>query len=379
MRREKGGAVAGSGTGVSGVARPPTATEVPAPPEPPPRRARELPRSSVTATAARLAGLLLALGVLVLIGLLSVAVGAKSIPLGVVWDALINPDGSFDALAVTELRVPRTFLGIGVGAALGLAGALMQALTRNPLADPGILGVNAGAAFAVVLAIFIFGLTTPLGYVWFAFVGAAGASVVVYLLGSGGRGGATPVRLALAGTAVTFALYAFVQAITLTDLETFNSFRFWEVGSLAGRDSEIIWQVAPFLAAGALLTLSLGHSLNAIALGEETGQALGASITRTRVLGALAVTLLCGAATAAAGPIAFVGLTIPHVARVLTGPDQRWILPYSMVLGPVLLVGADVVGRIVVRPGELEVGIVTALVGAPVFVALVRRKRIAQL
>jgi iron complex transport system permease protein len=330
-----------------------------------------------TVNAARLLGLLAALALLAPVVLLSVAVGAKSIPLGVVWDALLHPDGSFDALAVTELRVPRTLLGLGVGAALGLAGALMQALTRNPLADPGILGVNAGAALAVVAAIAFLDLTAPLAHVWFAFAGAALASIVVYLIGERGRGRASPVRLALAGTAVTFALYACVQAITLTDLQTFGTFRFWEVGSLAGRDTAVVAQATPFLAVGALLALSLGPPLNALAMGEETGRALGAGVARTRALTALAVTLLCGAATAAAGPITFVGLVIPHAARALTGPDQRWILPYSLVLGALLLVGADVLGRVLVRPSELEVGIVTALAGAPVFIALVRRGRVA--
>jgi iron complex transport system permease protein len=280
---------------------------------------------------------------------------------------------------VRELRVPRTILGIAVGAALGLAGALMQALTRNPLADPGILGVNAGAAAAVVFAIGVLGLTSLQAYVWFAFVGAAVTAVVVYALGAMGRAGATPVRLALAGTAVSAAFSAFTSAVVLLDTTTFDAFRFWSVGALADRGTYVLKSVSPFLIVGVLLALALSRSLNAIALGDDTGRALGAHIGRTRALGALAVTLLCGAATAAVGPIGFVGLTVPHIARAITGPDQRWVLPYSLVLAPILLLSSDIIGRVVMKPGELQVGIVTAFVGAPAFIALVRRRRIAAL
>jgi iron complex transport system permease protein len=329
--------------------------------------------------AVRPLGLLLAAALLALVMLASIAFGARSIDLSTVWDALWHGGDADAAVIVRELRVPRTLLGLGCGVALGLAGALMQALTRNPLADPGILGVNAGASAAVVVAVAWLGVTTLTGYVWFAFAGAAFASVVVYALGSAGRSGATPVRLALAGTAITAALVAFTQAVTLTDIETFDAWRAWSVGSLAGRDSDTLGMVAPFLLAGVLLCALVARPLNALALGDDAGRALGAHIGRTRIVGAVAITLLCGAATAAIGPIVFVGLTVPHIARAITGPDQRWVLAYSAVLAPVLLLGADVIGRLVARPGELQAGIVTAFVGAPVFIALVRRKRIAQL
>jgi len=315
----------------------------------------------------------------VVVVLLSLAVGAKAIPLSTVIDSLLHPSDTQDAVIVTDLRIPRTLLGLLVGAALGLAGALMQAMTRNPLADPGLLGVNAGAAAAVVVAIALLGLSGITAYVWFAFAGAAIASVVVYAIGTAGRGGATPVRLALAGTAITAALTAFTYAIALGDPEMLRRFTQWNVGSLAGRDSSTVSHVAPFLLAGIVLALLLVRGLNALALGDDTARALGANVARTRIAGAVAITLLCGAATAAAGPIVFVGLTIPHVARAMVGPDQRWVLPYAALLGPVLLLGADVIGRVVARPGELEVGIVTAVIGAPVFIALVRRRRIAQL
>jgi iron complex transport system permease protein len=253
----------------------------------------------------------------------------------------------------------------------------MQALTRNPLADPGLLGVNAGAAAAVVSAISFLGVNSTTGYVWWALAGAAATSVPVYAVG--GRGSATPVRLALAGTAVTALLQGWTSAVELTDNAALDRMRFWQVGSLAAADMATVRDVAPFIAAGALLALATARPLNAVALGDDTARGLGARLTRTRVLVMAAVTLLCGAATAACGPIVFVGLMVPHMVRGLTGPDMRWILPYAAVLSPALLLGSDVIGRLVTRPAELQVGIVTALLGGPVFIALVRRRRMAEL
>ncbi len=336
-------------------------------------------RSRRRGATARAGGLIAASAALVVVALLSVAVGTKAIPLHDVLQALFHPDGSDNAVVIRELRLPRTALGLSVGAALGLAGALMQSLTRNPLADPGILGVNAGAAAAVVTAIGVWGLTSPSAYVWFALVGAAAASVIVYALGTRGRASATPARLALAGTAISAALTAFISGMSLVDPDTFDSFRFWAVGALAGRPFSVLWQTGPFLLVGALLALGLARPLTVLALGDDAGRALGAHLGRTRALGVLAVTLLCGAAVAAAGPIGFVGLTVPHVARAIVGPDQRWVLPYSMVLAPILLLLADVVGRILARPGEIEAGIVTAFIGAPVFIMIARRRRLASL
>ncbi|MEV8517902.1 iron chelate uptake ABC transporter family permease subunit [Dactylosporangium sp. NPDC051484] len=329
--------------------------------------------------ALRVLGLLIALAVLLFVMLLSIAVGAKPIPLSGVVHALFDGLDTVDGVVVLDLRLPRTLLGVAVGAALALAGVLMQAMTRNPLADPGILGVNIGASTAVVLAIWIWQFTDLTAYVWFAFLGAGMASVLVYLLGSRGRSGATPVRLALAGTVISAVLGSLISFVTLLNPGVFDQFRFWGVGSLSGVRLSIFWQVLPFLAVGALLALGLSGALNALALGDATARALGSNIARTRVLGAVAVTLLCGAATAALGPIGFIGLTIPHIARLITGPDHRWLLPYSMVLGPILLLSSDILGRVVARPGEIQVGIVTAVVGAPVFIALVRRRRIPEL
>ncbi|WP_307664333.1 iron ABC transporter permease [Streptomyces sp. V1I1] len=327
--------------------------------------------------AVRATGLLVSIGLLLLVCVASIAVGAKSIPLSDVWHGLFHNAGAGNDVIVHDVRVPRTLLGLIVGAALGLAGAVMQALTRNPLAEPGLLGVNAGASAAVVSAISFLGVTSLTGYVWFAFLGAAAVSVLVYVLG--GSRGATPVRLALAGTAATAALYGYINAVQLLDAAALERLRFWTVGSLASADMATIGKVAPFIGVGVVLALLLARPLNAMEMGDDTARALGAHLNRTRALAMLTVTLLCGAATAACGPIVFIGLMIPHLVRTITGPDMRWILPYATVLSPVLLLGADVLGRVVTRPSELQVGVVTALIGGPVFIHLVRRKRMAQL
>ncbi|KUJ67312.1 iron ABC transporter permease [Streptomyces albus subsp. albus] len=341
------------------------AATAPAVPPPPPRGGR------------RAAGLLLSVAALALIVAASLAVGAKPIPLDQVWHGLFHYSGSKTDVVIRDVRLPRTVLGLLAGVGLGLGGAVMQALTRNPLADPGLLGVNAGASAAVVSAISFLGVTSLTGYVWFAFLGAAVVSTVVYALG--GSRSATPVRLALAGNAMYAALYGYVYAVQLLDSAALDRMRFWTVGSLASANGAVIEQVAPFLAVGVVLALALGRPLNAIALGDDTARALGARLTSTRILAMAAITLLCGAATAACGPIAFVGLMVPHMVRALTGPDLRWIMPYAAVLAPVLLLGSDIIGRIAVRPSELQVGAVTTLIGGPVFIYLVRRRRMAQL
>ena len=328
----------------------------------------------------RLGGLVLLLAVLAVAVAVSVAVGTRTIGLGTVWQALTDSSLSSDeAVIVRELRVPRTVLGVLVGLALGAAGALMQGHTRNPLGDPGLLGVAAGASFAVVLAISVLGVTTPAGHVWFAFAGALLGSVVVFAIGSRGRGGSTPVNLALAGTALSFLLYALVRAILVSDQATLDSFRFWVVGALSGRGADVAWQVGPFVVVGLVLALVNSPALNTLALGEDVARGLGQRIWLARGIGVTGITLLTGAATAACGPIAFVGLVVPHAARAVTGPDHRWLVPYAALLGASLLLLADVVGRVVARPGELQVGIVLALVGAPFFIALIRRRRLAAL
>lgn len=324
----------------------------------------------------RTAGLLLSVVVLAAVAVASIAIGAKELTLGQVWHGLFQDTGNYADVVVGD-RIARTWLGLLAGAALGLSGAVLQALTRNPLADPGLLGINAGASAAVVTAITFFGVTSLSGYVWFAFLGAAAVGALVWFLG--GSRGATPVRLALAGTAVTAALFGYLQAVMIMDGAALARMRFWTVGSLSGANTDTILQVLPFLAAGTLLALALARPLNAVAMGDDTAKALGANLNRTRALSMLAATMLCGAATAACGPIAFVGLMVPHAVRSFTGPDLRWIMPYAALLSPVLLLASDVIGRVVARPSEVQVGIITAIIGGPVFIFLVRRRRTAQL
>lgn len=338
------------------------------------------PKGLIHKASLRALGLVASLGLLGLVTLASVAYGSKQIPLGTVIDSFVSFDPELnDHLIVRSLRVPRSVVGLMVGVALGLSGAVMQGVARNPLADPGILGVSAGASLFVVIAIFVFGVGTLLGYVWFAFAGALIASLVVYALGSLGREGATPVKLALAGAAISAFLASITTAILLIDIATLDQYRFWAVGSLAGRTPEVAAQVAPFLLAGSLMALASGRALNALSLGDDVARSLGQKVGLARAFSAAAVVLLTGAATAAAGPIGFVGLTVPHIARAVTGPDYRWVLPYSAVLAPILLLGSDIIGRVIARPGEVQVGIITALVGSPFFVALVRRRKLAEI
>ncbi|MDN3022000.1 iron chelate uptake ABC transporter family permease subunit [Streptomyces sp. S.PB5] len=342
---------------------------------PPEQRAETAP-APPTRRAIRALGLLVSVVILVLVALASIAIGAKELSMGQVWHGLFEDSGTYGDVVVGE-RLWRTLLGLLAGAALGLSGAVLQALTRNPLADPGLLGINAGASAAVVTAMTFFGVTSLSGYVWFAFLGAAAVGALVWFLG--GSRGATPVRLALAGTAISAALYGYLQAVMISDQAALGKMRFWTVGSLSSASESTITQVLPFLVAGTLLALALARPLNAMEMGDDTAKALGADLNRTRALSMLAATVLCGAATAACGPIVFVGLMVPHVVRSFTGPDLRWIMPYATVLSPVLLLGADVIGRVVARPSEVQVGIVTAIIGGPVFIFLVRRRRTAQL
>lgn len=327
----------------------------------------------------RSGGLVIAGAALAAVCLLSIWLGAKPISPAVVWQVLWHHENSVEATIVWDYRVPRTLIGLLAGMALGVAGVLMQALTRNPLADPGLLGVTLGASAAVVIAIAFAGVSALVGYVWFALAGAAVAAIMAYVLGGAGRSGAAPDRIILAGAAISAVLAAFISSVLLRRPDVFQTFRYWDVGSIAGRGMDIVVQIAPFICAGAIIALLLARPLNVLALGEETGRALGAAPGRTRLWTAIAITLLCGAATAAAGPIGFVGLIVAHLARSLTGPDLRWTLPYAALLSPLLLIASDVVGRLIAAPSELAVGLVTALIGAPLFIAVARRRRLAAL
>lgn len=329
------------------------------------RRRRRFPLTLV------LAGLLLVAAVAA-----SLLVGARDLAFGEVVTAVLRPDDSGPAGVVVQgLRMPRTVVGLLAGLALGVAGALMQGITRNPLADPGLLGVNAGASLFVVVGIAWFGVTAAGGYVWFAFAGALVAASIVYLIGSLGRDRGTPIELALAGTALSAALTSLITIVLLTDSAAFDRYRFWSAGSLVARGLDSAVQLAPFIAAGALLAVVAGRMLNALALGDDLARGLGQNVVTARIVCAVAVVLLCGSATALAGPIVFVGLAVPHLARWFAGPDYRRVLLLSALLGPVLLLSADVLGRVIARPGEIEAGLVVAFLGAPVLIALVRRAR----
>ncbi|MCD0449185.1 iron chelate uptake ABC transporter family permease subunit [Actinocorallia sp. API 0066] len=318
-------------------------------------------------------GLLALAAALVAAAALSLAVGANALPPHTVWEALTQYDpANPHHLVVVEKRLPRTLVGVTAGLGLAVAGVVMQGLTRNPLADPGLLSVNSGASLSVVVAISVFGVQGG-GRVWFAFAGAALVTVLVYGIASvAGRGGASPVTLVLAGAAVSAALTSIVTAILLTDRAAFDQMRFWQVGGLAARDFAVLWQTLPGIAAGFVIAFGISRGLNGLAMGEEVARGLGQRVGLVRALAALTVVLLCGSATAAAGPISFAGLIVAHVAARLAGPDHRWTIPYAALAGPTLLLACDVLGRVVVRPGELQVGVVVAAVGAPLLVVLVR-------
>lgn len=306
---------------------------------------------------------------------LSLTVGANGLHPGLLLDTLAGGGTDESRFVLRDQRVPRTLLALAVGVGLGGAGALMQALTRNPLADPGILGVNAGAAAAVAGAVVLLGVTDPAGQAPFAYAGALVLTVLVVALGTAGRGRADPVRLTLAGIAVGAVLSGITTGVTLTHPDAFERMLGWSAGTLLGRDLALLAPVLPLLAVGALLAVAVAPSLDAVALGDDTARSQGVSLARTRLVTIAAITLLAGTATALAGPVSFVGLMIPHVVRWVVGVGHRRVVVGSMAAAPVLVLLADVVGRVVAPPGEMPVGIVTAFVGAPVLIALVRRSR----
>ncbi|WP_405779550.1 FecCD family ABC transporter permease [Streptomyces sp. NBC_00859] len=326
-------------------------------------------RRRIAWTAAAVVALLLAV-------LLSLAVGARAIAPSAVIDALLHGGHSNTAEVVRELRLPRTLIGLMVGAALALAGTVLQGITRNPIADPGILGISQGASVGVVLAIAFAGIHTLTGYVWFAFAGAAVASVAVYAIASRGRGGATPVKLALGGAAINALLVSVVQAVLTTKASALDEFRFWQVGSISGRDAGIVGQIWPFLLVGVVLVASVARGLDALALGDDMARGLGQKVATVRIVGGIGATVLTGVGVAAAGPIAFIGLAVPHIARAVVGSDHRWVLPMAALIGPVMLLVSDTIGRIVFPPSEVPAGVMTALIGVPFLVTLVRRKAV---
>jgi ABC-type Fe3+-siderophore transport system permease subunit len=329
---------------------------------------------TVSGPRRRLIGLIVALTVLLGLLVASMMIGSTAIAPTVVWDALFHPSNDIDQFAIRDFRLPRTVVGLVVGMALGVSGALIQALTRNPLADPDILGLNAGASFAVTVAVGLVGVRDIQSYMWFAFAGALIVTLLVLVLGSTRRG-QSPVMMVLAGVCVGAVLRGAGSALELTNPDAFDAIRSWNAGSIVSRSLDLLWPTLPFFAIALLLAFAVSGPLNAMALGDELAVAQGVRLARSRILAIIALTLLAGGATAIAGPIGFVGLMVPHVARWIVGPDQRWIFAYSALLGPILLLASDILGRVVMRPGEIPVGIVTAFVGAPVLIALVRQKK----
>ena len=321
-----------------------------------------------------LPGLLLFIGLLLLCLIGSIMFGAADISPDTVFAALFNSDGSFNHMLIQTVRLPRVLAGALVGAGLAVAGAVMQGLTRNPLADSGILGINAGAAFAVVVAVYLIGDPPLSVYAFFGFIGAGAAAAIVYTLGSMGRGGASPLRLTLAGVILTSFVTSFTTAILITDQETLDKIRFWTAGSLAGRDMNLLSQTAPYILLGIVGAVLLSRQITTLSLGEDVAVGLGMNTFRVKAAAAVIVVLLAGGSVALAGPIGFVGLVVPHVVRFIVGVDYRWVIPYSALVGGMLVTIADVAARIVIRPEELPVGVMMAIFGAPFFIGLARWK-----
>jgi len=328
----------------------------------------------------RIMGLFLVLFLLGITIFLSLMIGAASLSFHDVWHALNSSGDAFHEAIIHDSRIPRTAIALAVGPAFGLAGALIQAFTRNPLADPGILGVNAGAAFAVALAVGIFSITSTSHYIWFALIGALLASIAIYLIGSGaGKKHPTPTQITLAGVAMAAALEGITTALSLMNARAFYGMLNWRVGSLARRGLEELWPILPFIAVGVILALLIAPAINTMGYGDDRATSLGVNVKFVQAVSIIAITLLAGSATAIAGPIIFIGLMVPHCVRWFVGPDQVWIFIYSLLVAPLLLLGADIIGRIILLPSEIPVGIITGFVGAPILLILVRSKKASSL
>ena len=352
-------------------------TIVATPSEDAPAPGRRAPRSDAAMMAI---GLLVVAVAVALLSILSLRFGSLEVTTSDAWNAVFNyhvDTATYEEAIVHEMRIPRTIIAFFIGGGLAVAGTVMQGVTRNPLADPSILGVSAGASFGVTTAIFVLGVSSPSQFVWFAFPGAALASVIVYGIASVGRAGPTPVRLALAGVVMSSLLSSWTSALLLLSEQTLDLVRFWSVGSVAGRDLNVLWIMLPFLLPATLACLLMGHQLNVLSMGEESARALGMNTQRVRLLSSALVVILTGAAVAVAGPIGFVGLATPHIVRSVIGADYRWILPYSFFFGAALLTVADTLGRVIARPSEIQVGVMMAFVGAPFLIALARRRTVA--
>jgi len=323
--------------------------------------------------------IILCLALLSIMAVFSISLGAKNIAFSKVVDVLLGNDPDSLEAAIILQRIPRTVFGILAGGALGMSGALMQSITRNPIADPSILGVNTGASLFVVAGIAFFNITVAYQYIWLAIIGAGVTAVFVYGVASMGKDGATPLKLALSGSAVSIVLGSLVSTIMLPNNRVMEAFRFWQVGSIGSATWENIMLISPFLIVGFIISMFISGYLNNLALGDEAATALGTNVVMTRTIGALASVLLCGATTALAGPIGFVGLIIPHIIRLIFGSEMSKMLPLSFLGSAILMLISDIIGRIISLPGETEVGIVTAVLGAPVFILAIREGKVKSL
>ena len=323
--------------------------------------------------------IILCLALLSVMAIFSISLGAKNIAFSKVIEVLLGNDPDSLEQAIILQRIPRTIFGILAGGALGISGALMQSITRNPIADPGILGVNTGASLFVVAGIAFFNITVAYQYIWLAIIGAGVTAVFVYSVASMGKDGATPLKLALSGSAVSIVLGSLVSTIMLPNNRVMEAFRFWQVGSIGSATWENIMLISPFLVVGFIISMFISGYLNNLALGDEAATALGTNVVMTRTIGALSSVLLCGATTALAGPIGFVGLIVPHIIRLIFGSEMGKMLPLSFLGSAILMLVSDVIGRIISLPGETEVGIVTAVLGAPVFILAIRKGRVKSL
>ena len=323
--------------------------------------------------------IILCLALLSIMAVFSISLGAKNIAFSKVVDVLLGNDPDSLEATIIFQRIPRTVFGILAGGALGISGALMQSITRNPIADPSILGVNTGASLFVVVGIAFFNITVAYQYIWLGITGAGVTAVFVYSVASMGKDGATPLKLALSGSAVSIVLGSLVSTIMLPNNRVMEAFRFWQVGSIGSATWENIMLISPFLIVGFIISMFISGYLNNLALGDEAATALGTNVVMTRTIGALASVLLCGATTALAGPIGFVGLIIPHIIRLIFGSEMSKMLPLSFLGSAILMLISDVIGRIISLPGETEVGIVTAVLGAPVFILAIRKGRVKSL
>nr|WP_233222892.1 iron ABC transporter permease [Chroococcidiopsis sp. CCALA 051] len=321
-----------------------------------------------------LLGLIVGLGILLICFVYSISLGAAEIPLAQILKSFSAFDGSYNHLIVQTVRLPRSLMALLVGSSLAVSGALMQGLTRNPLADPGILGIESGAALAVVATIFLFGSSSLSVLTLAAMLGAAATAILVYFLGSLGRGGATPLNLTIAGAALTALISSLTTGILIVSQQTLEEIRFWLAGSLAGRDTDILLQVLPFIGVGLIVAFALGRQITTMSLGEDVAKGLGQQTAWVKIMTAIGVVLLAGSSVALAGPIGFIGLVVPHTVRFFIKADYRWILPYAAVVGATLLLVADVAARVLLKPQELPVGVMTAIVGAPFFVYLAKSK-----